>query len=152
MATNWITRDALGIAPEAMIVLSGSVIANTVLCSHDTTTGGIKPFDGTDADRLVGWHFGDSVTGAGSALGTGTQVHARIHRGGFSVVNLTVTGLNVTTPSASWGATVYASDSDSYTLVATGNVIVGTVVANRTGCTAVTKGVIHMDNVYGNVT
>jgi len=148
MATNWITRRR-GSETEAMIALSGSVIANTELCSHDTATGAVKPWDGTNADRLVGWHFGDSLTGAGAAAGTGTQVHAKIDRGGFTVVNLAVTGLNTTTPSASWGSTVYASDKDSYTLVGTSNVAVGRVVANRTGVTSTANANIAMDDVFG---
>lgn len=152
MATNWITRDTHGIASEAMIVKSGSTIANTELCSHDDTDDAIKAWDGTNADRLVGWHFGDSVTGAGSAAGTGSQVYARICRGGFTVVDLTVTGLNTTTPSASWGLPVYASDKDSYTLVATSNVVIGRVVSSRSGCSSTANANVAMDNVYGNVT
>jgi len=147
---SWDTRDVLGIAPEAMVVLSGSAVVDNDLCSHDTTTGAVKAWDGTEADRLVGWHFGDNVTGAGDADGTGTQIYAKITRGGFTVVDLTVTGLNTTTPSASWGATVYASDKDSYTLVATGNVAVGRVIANRVGVTATSKANVAMDNVFGN--
>lgn len=149
---SWDTRDVLGIAPEAMVIKSGSAVADNDLCSHDTTTGAIKPWDGTDADRLVGWHFGDAATGAGGAAGTGSQVYAKITRGGFTVVDLTVTGLNTTTPSANWGAPVYASDKDSYTLVATSNVLVGRVVANRVGCTATTKANVAMNNVFGNTT
>lgn len=152
MATNWKTRDVLGINPEAMVVLSGSTINNTELCTHDTTTGAVKAFDGTEADRRVGWHFGDSVTGAGAAAGTGDQVYAKIVRGGFTVIDLTVTGLNTTTPSANWGAAVFASDKDSYTLVSTGNAKVGRVLSNRVGCTATTKANVYMTDVYGEVT
>jgi len=151
MAVNWKIRDVLGIAPEAMIVLSASAIVNADLCSHDTTVNAIKAWDGTDADRLVGWHFGDAVTGAGSALGTGAQVYARITRGGFTVIDLTVTGLNITTPALHFGAKVFASDKDSYTLVSTGNNVVGSVIANRVGCTATTTANVYMNDVYGTV-
>lgn len=152
MATLWKTRDTHGIATEAMLVLSGSTIANNDLCSADTTTGLIKPWDGTDADRLMGWHFGDSVTGAGAATGLGSQVNAKVCRGGFTVVDLTVTGLNTTTPSATANALVYASDKDSYTLISTSNVQVGQVVASRSGCSSTANANVAMDDVYGNVT
>jgi len=151
MAVDNAIRDVFGIAPEAMIVLSGSTIANGELCSHDTTVNAVKPWDGTDADRLVGWHFGDTVVGAGSAAGTGSQVFAKIKRGGFTFINLTVTGLNTTTPALNFGMRVFATDKDSYSLVSTGNNPVGRVAANREGCTATTKANVHMDNVYGTV-
>jgi len=151
MAINWIVRDVLGIAPEAMIVLSGSTIANTDLCSHDTTVNAITPWDGTDTDRLVGWHFGDAVTGAGSALGTGEQKFAKIVRGGFTVVNLSVVGLNTTTPALNFGAKVFAADKDSYTLVSTGNTVVGWILANRVGCASTAAANVYMDDVFGRV-
>lgn len=119
---DWVINDVDGNRPVSMIVLSAAVIYNGSLCTHDTTTGEIKPFDGTETDRIVGWHFGDKVTGNAS----GARVRAMIRRGGFIARNLAVTGLANT--SADYGATVYASDDGTYTLTATGNVPVGTII------------------------
>ena len=78
--TSYEMRDIERISTIEMKVLTSSVVYNGALCSHDTTVGAIKPYDGTSADKLVGWHFGDSVTGNTAASVPPT---AAIKVGGF---------------------------------------------------------------------
>ena len=130
---NFVTQEILPIRTKTMVVNSAAVLYNTALCSLDTTEGEVKPFDGTQTDRLVGWHFGDSVTGnaAGTVFGT-------ICAGGFIVRDLTVAALLNTT--ADYGADVYATDDATYTVTDPGSgVVVGRIVAedgNRASGTA----------------
>ena len=131
--TGWVVTDSHKIHSRVMVVNSAAVIYNGALCSLDTTEGEVKPFDGTQADRLVGWHFGDSVTG--NAAGT---ILATICPGGFTVKGLTVGGLLNTT--GDYGANVYATDDGTYTVTDPGSgVVVGRIDAvdkNRASGTA----------------
>lgn len=126
------------------VVVSASTVANGDLCTFDTTSGDVKAFDGTEADRRAGWHFGDSVTGDGTESGP----RAKINPGGFILRNITITGLGGT-PQDDYGDPVYMSDNNTYTLTSTGNVLVGYVLPNRDGCDAVTKANIQTINVFG---
>jgi hypothetical protein len=121
---DWVIEDVDGSRPVSMIVKNAAVIYNGAVCTHDTTTGEIEPFDGTETNRFVGWHFGDKVTGNAS----GARNRAMIRRGGFIVRNLAVTGLANT--AADYGALVYAADDGTYTLTSTGNKLVGRVIAD----------------------
>ena len=132
---DWVTQEVQKVATKSMVVKSASVLYNGSLCSLDTTEGEVKPFDGTQTDRLVGWHFGDSVTGTAS----GVRTLATICAGGFIVRNLTVAGVLLNT-TADYGANVYASDDGTYTVTDPGSgVVVGRIVAedgNRASGTA----------------
>ena len=122
---DWVTQDTHGITKKAMVIKESSVLYNGSLCSLDTTEGEVKPFDGTQADELVGWHFGDSVTGNS----TGARNHAMICSGGFVVRELAVTGLLNTT--ADYGASVYATDDGTYTVADPGSgQVVGKILAD----------------------
>jgi hypothetical protein len=44
-------------------VKNASVIYRGALCSCDTDTGACKPFDGTESDKLLGWHVEETKTG-----------------------------------------------------------------------------------------
>lgn len=44
-------------------VLNSSVIYYGALCSANTDTGACKPYDGTESDKLLGWHVEEKVTG-----------------------------------------------------------------------------------------
>jgi len=143
---NWVT-NAENEVPLSLIVKSAAVLYNTALCSHDTTAGEIKPYDGTLTDRLVGWHLGDSVTGNAS----GVRVRGRIVRGGFVVRALPVTGL-VSTVTTDYGKPVYASDDGTYTLTGTTTTMrVGRVLPDSTGVTAGTNANVLMRDVFGIV-
>lgn len=104
------TKPVLEANTIAMIVLNAAVIYNTALCSHDTTGGEIKPFDGTQTDRIVGWHFGPTVTGDSSAS---DRPRARIVKGGFVARNLTMGGIS--NNATDYGDPVYATDDGTYT-------------------------------------
>lgn len=107
---TWTPRMVDRVGSMAMVVKSASVVYNGALLSHDTTSGEVKPFDGTQADRLVGWHFGDSVTGNSS----GVRVRAVVTRGGFQVKGLTVATL--ANDATDYGKPVYATDDGTYTI------------------------------------
>lgn len=137
-------RDTERISTIEMKVLTAAVLYNGSLCSHDTTVGAIKPYDGTSADKLVGWHFGDSVTGltTASVPPTGT-----IKVGGFVLVGLTVAGLSAGVVDSNLGAIVWATDDGTYTITdpsSTGHEI-GHVVKYNTSAIAD----VLTDNVYG---
>lgn len=114
-STTFLPCVVIPCAPTSQIIKSASVVYNGSLCSHDTITGEIHPFDGTQANRLVGWHFGDSKTGNAS----GERVRATITRGGFMVRNFTCGGLANT--AADYGAPVYATDDGTYTITDPGS-------------------------------
>lgn len=129
---NIVTKGVEGIAPRSHIVLNAAVLYRGSFCTHDTTTGEIKPYDGTVTDRAVGWHFGDSVTGNSS----GARNRGRIISGGFAA-RKAVTGLNGTTPSVDYGKPVYISNDNDLTLTGTtATMRVGRVEPNRDGCTS----------------
>jgi len=108
---NYEVRPVEGLLKLAMKVLTSSVIYNGSFCSHDTTVGAIKPYDGTSADRVVGWHFGDTVTGNTAAS---VPPEASICPGGFTIVGLTVAGLT-TVLDSNLGLPVWATDDGTYT-------------------------------------
>lgn len=121
---SFIFKDVYVIREVSMVVLNAAVVYNTALLTHDTTTGEVKPFDGTETDRFVGWHFGDTVTGNAS----GARERAQVKAGGFIFKDLPVTGLANT--SADFGELVFASDDGTYTLVTTTNKLVGRIIAD----------------------
>lgn len=108
-------RPVVHVNSISMVVKASSVCYNGALLSHDTTEGEVKPFDGTQADKIVGWHFGDSVTGNSSE----PRVRAKVTPGGFIIKDLTVGGLLNTT--ADYGAPVYATDDGTYTVTDPGS-------------------------------
>ena len=112
-------------ATLTMPVLTAAVLFYGSLCSHDTTSGAIKPFDGTQTDRLVGWHFADSVTGDTTEddppVGT-------ILSGGFVWVDLPVATL--ADDATDWGKPVFATDDGTYTITdPTSGQVIGRIVA-----------------------
>ena len=124
-----------------MVVKASSVVYNGALCSHDTTAGEIKPFDGTQGDRLVGFHFGDTVTGNSSA----PRTKAQIRPGGFAFIDLTVGGLANT--SADYGKPVWATDDGTFSVTdaGTGGSEVGFVMADDSRSTGKAKVFIRPD-------
>lgn len=141
------TKELDGSAPMSMLVLSASVLYNGSLCSATTTTGEIKPYDGTVTDRVVGWHFGTSVTGNAAA----PRVTGRIIKGGFQAL-IPVTGLNGTTVLTDYNAPVYASDDGTYTLTGTTLTMhVGYVVANSENVTSGTNAWVAMRDMFGRI-
>lgn len=122
---NYKWKDVLNLPTVTMVVKASSTVYNGSLCSHDTDQGAIKPFDGTQTDRLVGWHFGENVTGSATA----PLPRAKIKPGGF-IAHVPVTGLANT--AADYGAEVYATDDGTYTIVDPGSgIIVGRIVADE---------------------
>jgi len=140
--TDWVTQDVSGLGTKAMVVLSAAVIYNGALCSHDTTAGEIKPYDGTDTDRLVGWHFGDAVTGNAS----GIRNMARICPGGFVVRGLTVGA--IANDATDYGLPVYANDDGTYSITKTAaSHQVGYIIADDRRSTGTAN--VLMNNVLG---
>lgn len=114
--TDFDPETVIPVYSTVAVVKTSSVVYHGALCSHDTVTGAIHPFDGTQANRLVGWHFGDSVTG--NTATTPAPV-AKITRGGFIVRKLTVAALDNT--AADYGKPVYATDDGTYTVTDPGS-------------------------------
>lgn len=134
-------------SPRSMIVLSAAVVFNGSFCTHDTTVGEIKPYDGTLTDRAVGWHFGDSVTGNAAA----PRLFARILSGGFQVRHA-VAGLHGTTPSTDYGKKVYISNDNDLTLTGTTTTMhVGWVLPNDNGITIGTDAWVDFRDMLGKV-
>jgi hypothetical protein len=105
-------------------VKSAAVVYNGALVSFETLSGAVIPFDGGSTDVLCGWHFGDTVTGDGTAT-----KNARICTGPFIGENVSLGGtLNNST--ADLGRIVYATDDGTYT-VASGGAQVGRIVAYK---------------------
>lgn len=126
-----VTKHLDGLLPTSMVVLSTAVVYNGAFCTLNTTTGDLKPYDGTVADRAMGWHFGEAVTGNAAA----PRVHARIIRGGFQGLKA-VAALNGTTASVNYGAPVYISNDNDLTLTGTTTTMrVGNVLPNDNGVT-----------------
>lgn len=116
--TDWVVKPVFVLRPISCIVLNAAVIYKGALVTHDTTAGEVKPFDGTEADRFVGWAMDGPVTGNSS----GARNRVSVLPGGFMVL-LTVAG--VANDATDYGALVYASDDGTYTLSATGNKLIG---------------------------
>lgn len=126
-------------------VLSGATIYNGALCCCDTTSGGAaKPYSGTIGQILLGWHFGD-VNDDGSSSPTKT---AKIARGGFIVLGLTVAGLGGS--NVDIGKKVYATNDGTYTVTdpTTHTAHVGHVSGNATASVA---DVLFVPSVFGQV-
>lgn len=122
---SWVTQDLSAIGTKSEIVLNGSTIYKWALVSRDTTNGEVKPFDGTQTDKILGWHVGDEVTGNSS----GTRVKATIWSGGFVARNITCAGLS--NDATDYGDEVYATDDGTYTATDPGSgVILGYIVAD----------------------
>lgn len=122
---SWVIQDMEAVGTKSMVVLNGSTLYKYALCSHDTTNGEIKPFDGTQTDRLVGWHMGDSVTGNSS----GARVKGTICPGGFIVRNLPMAGIS--NDATDYGDEVYATDDGTYTATdPTSGQVIGWIVAD----------------------
>lgn len=144
---NRVTKDLDSLKPIDAIVKASSVLYRGSFCTHDSTTGEIKPYDGSVADRAVGWHFADSVTGNSSA----PRNKGRILKGGFQAL-IPVTGLHGTTLSTDYGKPVYISDDGTYTLSGTTSTMrVGRVVPNDTHVTVGTNAWVAMRDMFGRV-
>lgn len=148
--STWRDRVTKGLdskLPIAMIVVNTSVLFNGSFCTHDTTEGDIKPYDGTVADQAVGWHFGESVTGNSS----GKRVIGRIVTGGF-LARIPITGLHGTTLSTDTGKDVFISDDGTYTLTGTTTTMhVGFVIANDEGVTVGTDAWVAFRDMLGKI-
>lgn len=118
---DYVVKDDWGLPSFSAIVLDAAVIFNGSLVTHDTTAGEVKVFDGTEADRFLGMHFGDAVTGNAS----GARNRAQIKPGGFSI-RVLVTGVN--DDATDYGLLVYAVDDGTYSLTSTGNKLIGKVL------------------------
>lgn len=95
----------------AIEVKNASVVYHGALCSCDTDTGPAKPFDGTETDKLLGWHNGDAVTGSTS---TSPPPRASLITGPFMWEKLTLAaGLAGT--NADIGKRIWATDDGTYT-------------------------------------
>lgn len=141
---NWVTQEVENVNSVSMLVLNAAVIYNTALCSHGTTSGEIKPFDGTQADRLVGWAHGSAVTGATAAPDNAGRITAKINPGGFIVKGLTVATL--AGDATDIGKPVYATDDATYTITdPTSGQVVGHVVASEDNTAAVAD--VHFRNL-----
>lgn len=137
---SWVIQDMEAVGTKSMIVLNSSVIYKYALCSHDTTNGEIKPFDGTQADRKVGWHMGDAVTGNSS----GARVKATICPGGFIARNVTCAGIS--NDATDYGDEVYATDDGTYTATDPGSgTVLGYILADADRDTG--KANIHFRNL-----
>lgn len=142
-----VTKEVESISPMSMIVKSASVLYYGSYCTHDTTTGEIKPYDGTVGDRAVGWHFGESVTGNAAA----PRVTGRIIKGGFQA-RKAVTGLHGTTLSTDFGKPVYISNDNDLTLTGTTTTHkVGFVVPNDEGVTVGTDAWVAFRDMFGKI-
>lgn len=130
--------------PLSLEVVNAAVIYNGALCSFDTTTGGIKPFDGTKADQIAGWHFGDTITGDTSA---NPKVRAAIYTGPGVWRNLTVAGLAGTV--ADQGKPVWATDDGTYTVTDPSST--GAEVGTVGKWISATKCDVKMNDVYGHI-
>ena len=138
-------QDVASLATKTMVLKNSSQVYYGSLCSHDTDQGAVKAFDGTQTDRLVGWHWADTKTGS-----TTTPLpRATIKPGGFIVRDLTVAGLANT--AADYGAEVYASDDGTYTIVDPGSgIVVGRVIADEDRASG--KAVVYMRNFLETIT
>lgn len=140
---DYTIQDVDGSGTVPMVLLNAAVVYYGSLCSSNTTEGEVKPFDGTQADNLVGWHFGDAATGNS----TGARVEAVIKMGGFVIRDLTVAGVLGT--AADYNAPVYATDDGTYTVTDPGSgSVVGRIIpedGNRASGTAH----VYMVNVFG---
>ena len=90
-------------------VLNAAVVYRGALCSCDTDTGACKPFDGTDTDKLLGWHVEETKTGDTTAS---PKPRASLITGPFRWTNCPVSNLAGTV--ADNGKRVWATDDGTY--------------------------------------
>ncbi len=125
-----VTKEVENILVVSEIVLDAAVVYRGAYCTRDTTTGEIKPFDGTATDRAVGWSDITKTTGNAAA----PRNHVAIKAGGFQA-RIPVTG--VADDATDYGAPVFATDDGTYSLTNPGTGHrVGAVIGNRAGLTA----------------
>lgn len=116
-------------------VKNASVIWQGALCMFDTTSGRLRPYDGTISAVLAGWATGEPVqvgvngkiTGDASAPAGMTALRAAVAVGGdFTIRSAAVTGASAETDQ---GKPVYATDDGTFTLTdpTTHRVVVGYV-------------------------
>ena len=138
-----ISQDSLSgkITPE---ILDDAVLYYGALCSCDADTGACKPYDGTEADKMLGWHVEESITGDTSAS---PKPRASLITGPFYWHRCPVTGLAGT--AADIGKRVWATDDGTYTVTDPGSVgtEVGVVVMYSTSSVAD----VWMRNILGQV-
>lgn len=105
-----IHQDDRGIKATPEIV-DAKVLYYGALCSADTDTGGCKPYDGTETDKLLGWHVEESVTGDTDAS---PKPRASLITGPFRWPRCPVSNLAGTV--ADQGKRVWATDDGTYTV------------------------------------
>jgi len=91
-------------------VLNAAVIYYGGLVSCDTDTGACKPYDGTESDKILGWHVEETVTGDTTA---DVNPRASLITGPFRWEELTCAGLAGTV--ADNGKRIWALNAYSYT-------------------------------------
>ena len=121
---SWTLKGGADCVQVPLQVKSAAVIYNGALVSFQTLNNAVQPFDGRATDVLCGWHFGDTVTGDGTALKM-----ARIRTGPFIGESVTVAG-SVANDVTDIGKIVYATDDGTYTISSSG-AQVGRIVAYR---------------------
>ena len=97
-------------------VLNTAVIYYGALVSCDTDTGAAKPYDGTESDKLLGWHVEETVTGDTTA---DVNPRASLITGPFRWWDMPVTSLVGTV--ADNGKRVWAINDGSYTVTDPGS-------------------------------
>lgn len=90
-------------------IKNSSVLYYGALVSCDTDTGAAKPYDGTESDKLLGWHVEESVTGDTSAS---PKPRASLITGPFRWRKCPVSNLAGTV--ADNGKRVWATDDGTY--------------------------------------
>lgn len=136
------TQDLATLGTKAMVLKDAEQIYFGSLCSHDTDQGYVKAFDGTQTDRLVGWHWTDNKLGD---TDLSPKPVATIKPGGFIVRDLPVTGVN--NDQTDYGSEVYATDDGTYTTVDPGSgIVVGIIMADETA-RSTSKAHVFMRNV-----
>ncbi len=95
-------------------VKNTSVLYYGALVSCDTDVGAAKPFDGTETDKLLGWHVEETVTGDTSPSGGAPNPRASLITGPFRWPNMPVTGLAGTV--ADNGKRIWATNDGTYTI------------------------------------
>ena len=139
-----IAQDDRGgrITPE---LLNAAVVYYGSLCSFNTVTGGVKPFDGTVGDKLAGWHNSDSKTGATS---TSPPPRAQLITGPFMWEDCPLGGSPAGT-AADLGKRVWATDDGTYTVADPGGsgAEVGVIVMYKPSSAAD----VWRNNVLGHV-
>jgi hypothetical protein len=125
-------------------VKNTSVLYKMALCSADTDTGACKPFDGTESDALIGWHWDDTTTGDTSAS---PKPRAKIITGPFLWHRLTVANLAGTV--ADNMKPVWATDDGTYTVQDPGGS--GALVGRVMNYVSSSVADVMMNNVFGHI-